>query len=96
MHSNAALKASTTQRLHTGLHGNQGPWALALTAGNAADFQRSIFSLDIRCPMAILNIWESKNTVCVSVYVCVWTVCVCTHVGAHVHIERYSHKIKTM
>ena len=82
MHSNAALKESTTQRLRVGFHGNRGPWALALTAGNAADFHSSIFLLDIRCLMAILNIWESK-TYRVCVYVCAGCV------------DQYIHKTKT-
>lgn len=43
MWANAALKESTTQRLDISFHGNQGPWALAHTAGNAADFHSSIF-----------------------------------------------------
>lgn len=43
MRANAALKKSTAQRLDVRFHGNQAPWALAHTAGNAADFHSSVF-----------------------------------------------------
>lgn len=59
MCSTAALKESTTQWLDIRFHGNQGPWALAHTAGNAADFHSSIFFTRNKSSMAIVNIWES-------------------------------------
>ena len=89
MHSNAALKESTT------------PWLILVSMVTRVpgswhaqqemlQISTAVSSTRNKSPIAILNIWESKNTLCVCVCVCARARAV-PHAGAQVEIYSQNH-----